>query len=169
MDNKTQERIKADALKKYPVAKHYVNGIEWGDTNEHARELYIAGATAVHDRAQVLVDALEWIKTYGPCDNLTVKFIDKQLEQWKGKEAEPEPELKEPDKNYSLSTEEKKKLLASKIEARMKEAGLQRQEFADLMGTQPSTITRWLSGEHNFQIDTLFEIEKQLNVSLFNY
>jgi ribosome-binding protein aMBF1 (putative translation factor) len=69
---------------------------------------------------------------------------------------------------FNLSTEEKKKHLAKKIEARIKEAGLQRQEFADLMGVQPSTITRWLSGEHNFETNTLFEIERQLNIKLFN-
>lgn len=34
-------------------------------------------------RAHALVDALEWIKTYGPVDELTVRFIDKALEQWK--------------------------------------------------------------------------------------
>lgn len=69
---------------------------------------------------------------------------------------------------HNLTTDEKKKLLADKIKSRIKEAGLNRKEFADLMGTQPSIITRWLSGEHNFEINTIFEIEKQLNISLFN-
>jgi DNA-binding transcriptional regulator YiaG len=69
---------------------------------------------------------------------------------------------------FNLSIDEKKKLLANKIESRMKDVGLYRQEFADLMAVQPSTITRWLSGEHNFEIKTLFEIEKQLNIKLFN-
>lgn len=68
----------------------------------------------------------------------------------------------------SLSAEEKKKLLAGKIESRIKERGLQRQQFAELMKVQPSSVTKWLSGEHNFEIHTLFEIEKQLNINLFN-
>lgn len=38
----------------------------------------------VKERAQKLVDTLEWIKTYGPVDDLTVKFIDKALNEWKG-------------------------------------------------------------------------------------
>lgn len=160
-----EERIKADAKKAYPVSWQYQERIG-----------YIAGATAEHDRAQRGIDLLQkMVNEFIGAAEMSDKDYDKQLikkakaflEQWKGKEVEPE--LKEPNKNYNLSTEEKKKLLANKIEARMKEAGLQRQEFADLMGTQPSTITRWLSGEHNFQIDTLFEIEKQLNINLFNY
>lgn len=53
----------------------------------------ITGATAwagwkvKHDelqaQAQGMADALEWIKTYGPCDSLTVNFIDKTLQQFK--------------------------------------------------------------------------------------
>lgn len=71
------------------------------------REGYIAGATAEHERAEdaikllkeaqalltvetekawELVNALEWIKTYGPVDDLTKKFIDNALQKWEGKE-----------------------------------------------------------------------------------
>lgn len=43
------------------------------------------------NRAQGLVDALEWIKTYGPADDITVKFVNKALREFKdGKEVEPE-------------------------------------------------------------------------------
>lgn len=78
----TEERIKADA-------EAYVEPIK-NVRQRYAQYIgYIAGATAENSRAQVLVDALEWIKTYGPVNNLTVKFIDKALEQWKGKEVEP--------------------------------------------------------------------------------
>lgn len=153
MDNKTQERIKADA-------EAYVQRTR----GQQGRvETYIAGATAENSRAQVLVDALKAIKrTLNWIENADeLDLIRKAIEQWKGEEEQETTICK-------LSTEEKKKLLAQKIESRMKEVGLQRQEFADLMGTQPSTITRWFSGKHNFQIDTLFEIEKQLNISLFN-
>lgn len=37
----------------------------------------------LRDQAQRMADTLEWIKTYGPCDDLTVKFIDKALQQFK--------------------------------------------------------------------------------------
>lgn len=69
-----EERIMADA-------QAYASGT--GDFYRKMGALfgYIAGATAVHDRAQVLVDALEWIKTYGPVNNLTVKFIDNAIEK----------------------------------------------------------------------------------------
>lgn len=122
-----------------------------------------AGATAENAHMQPVIDAAEKVARIFAHDdgNCAICELAKALEQWKGKEVEQETTI------CNLRTEEKKMLLAQKIESRMKEAGLQRQEFADLMGTQPSTITRWLSGEHNFQIDTLFEIEKQLNISLF--
>lgn len=45
---------------------------------------YEAGATAENERAQKLAEALEWIKTYGPVDDLTIKFIDKALNEWNG-------------------------------------------------------------------------------------
>lgn len=64
------------------------------------------------------------------------------------------------------ATEMKSFLLARKIEAEMKSSGLTRQSFANLMEVQPSIITRWLSGKHNFTIETLFEIEECLKVKL---
>jgi hypothetical protein len=44
-----------------------------------------AGATEWAGKAEGLVTALEWIKTYGPCDDLTVKFIDKSIATYNGK------------------------------------------------------------------------------------
>lgn len=73
MDNKTQERIKADAKKKYPR----VTAVAIANRNG-----YIAGATAEHDRAQVLVDALEFVKNNGLCIE-TTEMINKAIEQWK--------------------------------------------------------------------------------------
>lgn len=63
---------------------------------------------------------------------------------------------------------EKRSLLAKKIEEEMKENRLSRQEFAILMGVQPSIITRWLSGKHNFTVDTLFDIEERLHIKIIN-
>lgn len=64
-----------------------------------------------------------------------------------------------------ISTQ-KGQLLATKIEMAMKEKRYNRQQLAAAMGVQPSIITRWLSGNHNFTVETLFEIEDQLGVQL---
>lgn len=57
-------------------------------------------------------------------------------------------------------------LLARKIEAAMRQKQYNRQQFAAIMGVQPSIVTRWLSGNHNFTVETLFEIEENLDVQL---
>jgi len=44
---------------------------------------YRAGALHEAERAIGLVDTLEWIKKYGPCDKETIKFIDRQLAKYK--------------------------------------------------------------------------------------
>lgn len=83
--DKTTERIKADA-EDYALPMVWVNQNPKGEEplfHEYiATTAYIAGAMAENNRAQKLADALEWIKTYGPVDDLTVKFIDNILEQW---------------------------------------------------------------------------------------
>jgi transcriptional regulator with XRE-family HTH domain len=68
--------------------------------------------------------------------------------------------------NLTTSSELKIFFLTRKIEQAIKEKGLNRQSFAALMEVQPSMITRWLSGKHNFTIETLFEIEERLNLKL---
>lgn len=87
----TQDRIKADANKKYPlIASH---------THSHGpRSGYIAGATAEAERAQKLVEALGKAKhalensydiTDYPADGNTIqdaaiKEIEQVLAEWKG-------------------------------------------------------------------------------------
>lgn len=63
---------------------------------------------------------------------------------------------------------EKRMLLAVRIENSMKEKGFNKIQFASAMKVQPSVITKWLSGTHNFTTDTLFDIEQVLGVSLVN-
>jgi hypothetical protein len=36
------------------------------------------------------------------------------------------------------------------------------------MDQTPSTISKWLSGTHNFTIDTLYDIEYMLGIELVN-
>jgi len=64
---------------------------------------------------------------------------------------------------------DKKQLVAEKIKDRLKELNINRKQFSGMMSVQPSVVTRWLSGTHNFQVFTLFDIERVLNVSLFSY
>ena len=56
--------------------------------------------------------------------------------------------------------------LAAKIDDALQERGLTNQEFAFMMGKKPSEISRWLSGTHNFTTETLWEIERVLNIQL---
>lgn len=63
---------------------------------------------------------------------------------------------------------EKNMLLAVQLEKAMREKGYNKVQFATAMEVQPSVITRWLSGTHNFTVDTLFDIESVLSISLVN-
>jgi transcriptional regulator with XRE-family HTH domain len=67
---------------------------------------------------------------------------------------------------YKADSTHKSLFLAKKIEDGMKGKGLTRQSFSQLMNVQPSIITRWLSGKHNFTVETLFDIEDKLNIKL---
>jgi transcriptional regulator with XRE-family HTH domain len=57
--------------------------------------------------------------------------------------------------------------IAKIIDDCIKEKNITRQEFAGIMGVQPSTITKWLSGSHNFTAETLIGIEFKLGVAVF--
>lgn len=63
----------------------------------------------------------------------------------------------------------KRMMLAAKIAAAIKAKGWKKSEFAERMGKYPSDVSKWLSGTHNFETDTLFEIEKVLGVDLFTW
>ncbi|MGN1233627.1 MAG: multiprotein-bridging factor 1 family protein [Candidatus Cryptobacteroides sp.] len=52
----------------------------------------------------------------------------------------------------------RRKRTAEEILDAMKASGLSRKEFAMKMGRQPSEVTKWLSGTHNFTSDLLAEI-----------
>ena len=59
-------------------------------------------------------------------------------------------------------------VLAAKIAEKMKEQKLTKSQFANLLKQQPSVITKWLSGTHNFTIDTLVDIGRILEIDFFN-
>ena len=55
---------------------------------------------------------------------------------------------------------------AARIADAMNAAGLSKSQFARKMGKSPSEITKWLSGTHNFTIDSLQEISAVLGVEI---
>jgi hypothetical protein len=73
-----------------------------------------------------------------------------------------------PPVHVMLSDEDKNELLAKKIEDRIKDLQLSRQQFAYMMQVQPSSVTKWLSGKHNFTLQTIYEIERVLGLPLMN-
>jgi ribosome-binding protein aMBF1 (putative translation factor) len=60
-------------------------------------------------------------------------------------------------------------MLAAKIYEAMQQKGISKRQFAEMLGQQPSVITKWLSGTHNFTADTLADIQRVLEISLFNF
>jgi len=58
--------------------------------------------------------------------------------------------------------------LAVKIDDARKAKGWSKQVFASEMGQQPSVVSKWLSGTHNFTADTLWDIEEKLGVELIS-
>jgi transcriptional regulator with XRE-family HTH domain len=47
--------------------------------------------------------------------------------------------------------------------------GIGKKQLADLLHKKPSVITKWLSGTHNFEINTLTQIAVALNIKLFAF
>lgn len=58
--------------------------------------------------------------------------------------------------------------LAVKIADAIKSNGWKKSEFAKIVKQQPSVISKWLSGTHNFTTDTLIDLEHILNIKLLN-
>ena len=51
---------------------------------------------------------------------------------------------------------------AIQIAEAMDKHGFTKKQLADMMGRRPSEITKWLSGDQNFTIDTLTELSYYL-------
>ncbi|MBN8837208.1 MAG: helix-turn-helix transcriptional regulator [Sphingobacteriia bacterium] len=58
--------------------------------------------------------------------------------------------------------------LAAKIYGALKRKGWTQSQLAGSMDKQVSVISKWLSGTHNFTIDTLIAIQRILNVQLLD-
>jgi len=63
---------------------------------------------------------------------------------------------------------DRKIALSKKIENALKESKIEKQEFAKMMNTVPSQITRWLRGDANITINKLLEMEQILKIKLLN-
>jgi len=59
--------------------------------------------------------------------------------------------------------------LAVIIDEAIKRKGWNKIVFASKVGQTPSVVTKWLSGTHNFTVDTLTEIGNALGIDLFNF
>lgn len=77
-------------------------------------------------------------------------------------------ELLSQNKGKDLSKTRNKMLLAAKLCAALRSKGITQKAFAEMMGKTESEISDWLSGERNFTVDTLTEIEQALGLSLLN-
>lgn len=59
--------------------------------------------------------------------------------------------------------------IAAKIAQAMEAKKWKKKDLLNAVGKDnPSIITKWLSGTHNFTIDTLVELERALSISLIN-
>ncbi|MCQ2147051.1 MAG: helix-turn-helix domain-containing protein, partial [Bacteroidales bacterium] len=56
----------------------------------------------------------------------------------------------------------RRRITAEQIKYAMTKAGMTRSQLAAALGKKPSVITQWLSGKHNFTIDSLAEISSVL-------
>jgi len=54
--------------------------------------------------------------------------------------------------------------IAARIEDSMRAKGWSKKEFSEKVGKNPSEITKWVSGTHNFTVEVLSEIAFALNI-----
>lgn len=60
----------------------------------------------------------------------------------------------------------KRMLIAARLEDILNELGWKKKDLAEKLGKNPSEVTKWMSGTHNFTTDTLSEIEQITGKSL---
>ena len=68
----------------------------------------------------------------------------------------------------SLAKTRNRMMVAAKIADAMRTSGMNQKQLAQKMGKTESEVSEWLSGDRNFTLDTLTEIEHTLNVSLID-
>ncbi|HEV2478282.1 MAG TPA: helix-turn-helix transcriptional regulator [Puia sp.] len=81
------------------------------------------------------------------------------------------PLIKELSDAITLQEQEQmdyKMKLAAKIYKAMKSLGMTQTQFAESMNEPISLVSLWISGTHNFTVDTLVDIQRVLGISLLN-
>ncbi|MBS3774420.1 MAG: helix-turn-helix transcriptional regulator [Bacteroidales bacterium] len=63
---------------------------------------------------------------------------------------------------------EKRMMLAARIDEAKKAKGWKNKDLAKALGKKPSEISKYLSGTHNFTIDSLSDLEEALGIQLLN-
>lgn len=63
---------------------------------------------------------------------------------------------------------DKRLRLAVMIDNGIKAKGWKKSDLAKALKKRPSEISKWLSGTHNFNTETLFDIEEVLNIRILN-
>ena len=59
-------------------------------------------------------------------------------------------------------------LVANKIADALNAKGISQKKFAEMTGRSESEVSEWLSGDRNFTMDTLSDIQKYLGIDLLN-
>jgi ribosome-binding protein aMBF1 (putative translation factor) len=67
-----------------------------------------------------------------------------------------------------LQKMENKMRLAIKIADAIEAKGLKKHEFAKKINKNNSEIDKWLSGTHNFTVETLFSLQQELGIKLLD-
>jgi ribosome-binding protein aMBF1 (putative translation factor) len=67
-----------------------------------------------------------------------------------------------------LEKKENKLQLAIKISDAIEASGLKKHEFAKKINKNNSVIDKWLSGTHNFTVETLFFLQNELGIKLLD-
>jgi transcriptional regulator with XRE-family HTH domain len=58
--------------------------------------------------------------------------------------------------------------ITQEVCAVLKTRGINKKEFAKMLGKRPSEVTRWLSGLHNLTLKSITKMEVALGVDLMN-
>ena len=56
--------------------------------------------------------------------------------------------------------------IANRVLTILKEKGIKKSQFAEMLGKKPSEITKWLSGSHNLTMKSVVKMEVALGVNL---
>lgn len=58
--------------------------------------------------------------------------------------------------------------IAAKIRRRLKMLDISNAKFAEMLGTHSPVVSKWLSGKHNFELKTLVDIERALDITIID-